>query len=146
MSKIKDNQKDYIDREVRERMKTALEQKHTSVSLEHELSNKNFHPMGIRDKNNRLLFHEELLRKLKDVNSCTWKDYGKRDRRTGYESIPFSQFQKGLKSSFKQTNIVTPDSKLDVIRVTDDYRMIGKYLNGVYHILAFDLDFSAYKH
>ena len=135
MSKIKDNQKDYIDREVRERMKTALEQKNTSVSLEHELSNKNFHPMGIRDKNNRLLFHEELLRKLKDVNSCTWKDYGKRDKRTGYESIPF-----------KQTNIVTPDSKLDVIRVTDDYRMIGKYLNGVYHILAFDLDFSAYKH
>ena len=130
MSKIKDNQKDYIDREVRERMKTALEQKNTSVSLEHELSNKNFHPMGIRDKNNRLLFHEELLRKLKDVNSCTWKDYAKR----------------GLKSSFKQTNIVTPDSKLDVIRVTDDYRMIGKYLNGVYHILAFDLDFSAYKH
>lgn len=56
------------------------------------------------------------------------------------------QFSKSMQASLKNTNIVSPDSKLDVIRVTGQYRIIGKYLAGVYYIIAYDTDFSAYKH
>ena len=51
-----------------------------------------------------------------------------------------------MQASLKHTNIVSPDSKLDVIRVANDYRVIGKYLAGVYYIIAYDIAFSAYNH
>lgn len=146
MSRIKDDQKDYINEQVEKRLSRAFAEKNISISLEHELSNGNFSPDGIKDKSDRLKFYEEFKKKMKDLNCKTWRDFGKESKKTGYESIPFKQFTKSMQTSLKNTNIVSPDSKLDVIRVTNQYRVIGKYLTGVYYIIAYDINFSAYKH
>lgn len=146
MSRIKDNQEDFINRQIEERLRQALSEKNISVSFEYELSNTNYNPNGIKDKNDRLKFYTELIEKLKIMSGKTWKDLGKESKRTGYESIPYKQFEKGIQVSFKNINIISPDSKLDVIRVTSEYRMIGKYLNGIYYIIGYDISFSAYGH
>lgn len=146
MSKIKDNQKDYINEQVEKRLNQAFAEKNISISLEHELSNSNFSPSGIRDKSDRLKFYEEFKKKMKDLSRKTWKDFGRESKKTGYETIPYKQFTKSMQTSLKNTNIVSPDSKLDVIRVTSQYRIIGKYLAGVYYIIAYDINFSAYNH
>ena len=146
MSRIKDNQEDFINKQIEERLKQTLLEKKVSISFEYELSNKNYNPDGIRDKNLRLKFYEEFKNKLKNITGKTWKDFGKENKKIGYESIPYKQFVKNIQASFKNINIISPDSKLDIIRVADDYRVIGKYLNGVYYIIAYDIDFSAYGH
>lgn len=146
MSRIKDNQEDYINKQIEERLRKSLSEKNISISFEYELSNANYNPDGIKDKNDKLIFYEEFRNKLKNVTSKTWKELGKENKKTGYESIPYKEFVKNIQTSFKNVNIISPDSKLDVIRVTNDYRVIGKYLNGVYYIIAYDIDFSAYNH
>lgn len=146
MSKLKDTQKDYINKQVEKRVSQVLAEKNTALSFEHELSNTNYSPDGIRDKNDRLNFYAEFRKKLKSISRKTWRDFGREPKTTGYETIPFKQFSKGMQASLRSTNVVSPDSKLDVIRVTGKYRMIGKYLAGVYYIIGYDIDFSAYKH
>lgn len=146
MSRIKDNQKDYIDKQVEERLRRAGEEKNISISFEHELSNSSYSPDGIRDKNDRLRFYEQLRIKMKNITGKTWRDFGKESKRIGYETLPFKQFTKNMQASLRHTNIVSPDSKLDVIRVANDYSVIGKYLAGVYYVIAYDISFSAYKH
>lgn len=140
MSKIKDNQKDYIDKQA------ECRQKNISISFEHELSNRSYSPDGIRDNGIRLEFYEDFRDKMKNLTCKTWKKLGEESKKTGYETIPFKQFEKNMQISLRNTNIVSPDSKLDIIRVTDQYRVIGKYLDGVYFIIAYDIKFSAYKH
>lgn len=146
MSRIKDNQNDYIDMQVEERLRSAREEKNISISFEHELTNNSFSPDGIRDKNDRLRFYEQFRIKMKNITGKTWRDFGKENKRMGYETLPFKQFTKSMQASLRHTNIVSPDSKLDVIRVANDYRVIGKYLAGVYYVIAYDISFSAYKH
>lgn len=146
MSRIKDDQKDFINQQVEERLKQTLAEKNISISFEHELSGHGFSPDAIGDKNDKLKFYEHFRAKLKDMSGKTWKDFGKENKKTGYETIPFKQFSRNLQPSLKNTNIVSPNSKLDIIRVTDRYRLIGKYLSGVYYILAYDINFSAYSH
>lgn len=146
MSRIKDNQEDYINKQIEERLRQTISEKNISISFEYELSNANYNPDGIKDKNDKLIFYEEFRNKLKNVTSKTWKELGKENKKTGYESIPYKEFVKSIQTSFKNVNIISPDSKLDVIRVTNDYRVIGKYSNGVYYIIAYDIDFSAYNH
>lgn len=146
MSRIKDTQEDYINKQVEKRVNQVLAEKNTAFSFEHELSNMNYSPDGIKDKNDRLNFYVEFRKKLRNISSKTWRDFGRERKSTGYETIPFKQFSKGMQVSLKSTNVVSPDSKLDVIRVTGKYRIIGKYLAGVYYIIAYDIDFSAYKH
>ena len=143
MSRAKDTQKDFIDKQVEERIRQTWAEKNVSISFEHELPNDHYSPDGIKDKNDRLLFYEHFREKMKYMTSKTWKDFGKENKRTGYETLPLKQFNKNMQSSL---NIVSPDSKLDIIRVTDRYRVIGKYLSGVYYILAYDISFSAYSH
>ena len=53
MSRIKDDQKDFIDKQVEERLRRANEEKHIAISFEHEISNNSYSPDGIRDKNER---------------------------------------------------------------------------------------------
>lgn len=146
MSRIKDNQEDFINNQVEKKVNETLAGRNIAVSFEHELSNTNYNPNGIKDKSDRLNFYEEFRKKIKNLNSKTWREFGRESKKTGYETIPFTQFAKSLQLSLRNTNIVSPDSKLDVIRVTNQYRVIGKYLAGVYYILAYDVDFSAYKH
>ncbi len=146
MSRIKDNQEDLINKQIEERMRQALLEKKVSVSFEYELSNTNYNPDGIKDSRRRLEFYEEFRSKLKNITGKTWKDFGQESKKTGYESIPYKNFVKNIQSSFKNINIISPDSKLDIIRVGNDYRVIGKYLKGVYYIIAYDVDFSAYDH
>lgn len=146
MSRIKDNQEDFINKQVEERLRRTLSDRNVSVSFEYELSNNNYNPVSVRDKSRRLKFYEEFWDKLKNITGKTWRDFGKENKKTGYESIPYRQFSKSIQNSFKNVNIISPDSKLDIIRVTNDYRLIGKYLNGVYYIIAYDINFSAYGH
>lgn len=146
MSRIKDNQEDYINKRKEEREKQKLLEKKISVSFEYEISNTNYNPDGIRDNRRRLKFYEDFKSKLKNITGKTWMDFGQESKKTGYESIPYKQFVKNIQSSFRNVNIISPDSKLDIFRVADDYRVIGKYLNGVYYIIAYDIDFSAYNH
>lgn len=146
MSRIKDNQEDFINKQIEERLRQTLLEKKVSVSFEYELSNANYNPDGIKDNRNRLKFYEEFRSKLKYITDKTWLDFGKESKKTGYESIPYKQFVNNIQASFKNINIISPDSKLDIIRVANDYRVIGKYLNGVYYIIAYDIDFSAYNH
>lgn len=146
MSRIKDNEDDFINKPIEERQRQKSSDKNVSVSFEYELSNANYNPDGIKDKKCRLNFYEEFRNKLKNITGKTWKELGKENKKTGYESIPYKQFEKNIQASFKNINIISPDSKLDIIRVANDYRVIGKYLNGVYYIIAYDIDFSAYGH
>ena len=151
MSRIKDDQKDFIDKQVEERLRRANEEKHIAISFEHEISNNSYignsySPDGIRDKNERLRFYEQFRSKMKNMTGKTWRNFGTEKKKTGYETLPFKQFTKSMQASLKHTNIVSPDSKLDVIRVANDYRVIGKYLAGVYYIIAYDIAFSAYNH
>ena len=146
MSRIKDTQEDYINKHIEKRLSEVLSEKNTALSFEHELPNTKYSPDGIKDKNDRLNFYVEFKKKLKKVCCKTWRDFGREPKTTGFETIPFKQFSKNMQASLKGTNIVSPDSKLDVIRVTAQYRVIGKYLAGVFYILAYDIDFSAYRH
>lgn len=82
---------------------------------------------------------------MKYVTCEAWKDFGKERKSRGYETIPFKQFKGSMRASLKNTKIVSPDSKLDIIRVIDNYRVIGKYLDGVFYIIAYNTDFSAYN-
>lgn len=146
MSKIKDNQEDFINKQIEERLKETLSEKKISVSFEYELSNTNYSVDGIKDKNSRLGFYGEFRKKLKFITSKTWRELGKENKYTGYESIPYKQFTKGMQTSLKNVGVISPDSKLDIIRITNSYRLIGKYLKGVYYVIAYDIDFSAYGH
>lgn len=75
------------------------------------------------------------------------KDYVNQQVETRlHETIPLKQLSKAMQTALKSTNIVSPDSKVDVIRVTSQYRVIGKYLLGVYYVMSYDIDFTAYKH
>lgn len=121
MSRIKDNQKDYINKQIEERLRHEREEKNISISFEHELSNNSYSPDGIRDKNDRLRFYEQFRNRMKNMTGKTWRDLGKENKKTGYETLPFRQFTKSMQASLKHTNIVSPDSKLEVIRVTNDY-------------------------
>lgn len=107
MSRIKDNQKDFIDKEIERRISPNLAYRNTSISFEYEISNDNYSPLGIKDKNERLLFYEELKKKLKTVNSTTWKDFGLIHKKIGYETIPYKQFSENIKRSLKMTNIIS---------------------------------------
>lgn len=71
-------------------------------------------------------FYEEFRNKMKYITCKAWKDFGKERKNRGYETIPFKQFKDSMRASLKNTKIVSPDSKLDIIRVTDNYRVIGK--------------------
>ena len=118
MSRIKDKQQDFINKQIEKRLSEVFAEKNISISFEYELSNSNYNPDSIKDKNDRLNFYEEFRKKMINLTSKTWKDFGKESKITGYETIPFKQFSKSMQASLKGTNIVSLDSKLDVIRVT----------------------------
>lgn len=146
MSRIKENQKDNINQQVETRLHETMAGRNIAVSFEHELSIGNQSSEDIKDKNERLDFYRNFRKKLKYMNCKTWKDFGNESKKTGYETIPLKQLSKAMQTALKNTNIVSPDSKVDVIRVTSQYRVIGKYLLGVYYVMAYDIDFTAYKH
>lgn len=65
---------------------------------------------------------------------------------TGCESLSFSFLAFSLQTSLLLTNYISRDSKVDIIRVTNNYRLIGKYKDGIFYIMAYDIDFSTYNH
>ena len=64
MSRAKDTQKDFIDKQVEERIRQTWAEKNVSISFEHELPNDHYSPDGIKDKNDRLLFYEHFREKM----------------------------------------------------------------------------------
>lgn len=73
ISRIKDNQEDYINKQVESRLGQVLAEKNISISFEHELANDNYTPDGIRDKNERLHFYEEFRKKVKNLSCISSK-------------------------------------------------------------------------
>jgi hypothetical protein len=145
--RFKDDAKDnIIHQEVKRLLNETYDNKNISISFQYQITNDHYLPEGIRDKTVRLSFYTELLKKIRDITSFSWLELGKRRKNTGYEGIPLKVFSRGLRNTIEDIDIISSDSKLEVMRLGNDFRMIGKYLQGIFYIIAFDIDFSAYDH
>lgn len=116
----------------------------------HVTENNNFGLKGFSGTDKKADAYEDLLYKLKDWSSINAYDARMRGKKLGLERIPYAQLSKPMQSICDNTNIVSKDSTVCVFQFYNHlYRLICKEdinHSNLMHIIAFDLDFSAYNH
>lgn len=116
------------------------------------LTNKKDYNFDFFDKNktNRLAAYDKLHEKMKELSKITMQQCKERMKISGSESIKYNEFNESFKSILDNTEIVSKDSSLAVIRFFQNkYRVIcktGIIDNNVLYVIGFDFDYSAYNH
>ena len=94
--------------------------------------------------------YEDLIRKFADWSTLNANEAKSRGKKLGLERIPYKQLSKAMKQICDGTQIVSKDSTVCVFQFHNhDYRLICKedmIHSNIMHVIAFDLDFSAYNH
>ena len=102
---------------------------------------------SLRDKEKA---YDELHSKLHELSGMSILEVKERSKERGAEYLPYSRFSPSFLSILNNTGIVTPDSKLKVIRICNqNYRLIckeGVQDSKVLYLLGIDFDYSAYDH
>ena len=96
-----------------------------------------------RDK---LPAYESLLDKLTQLSSTSMLELSGISKNTAFETLSYNQFNENLKNVFQRCEL-PPDSKLTVFRFCNQqYRIICSSDDNIFYIIAFDFNYSAYKH
>ncbi len=106
-----------------------------------------FHVLKTREQAEYAL---DFMDKLREWSKLTMLDLMMRDKRTGIESIPVKELSESLQNHMKECPIISEDSKIFVLRFNQQKaRMLCKpdlQHSFILHVLAFDLNFTAYNH
>lgn len=93
--------------------------------------------------------YKGLLKKINEISIVNMDALGLLPKEKGFETIPFRQFSNSVQNILSNTGIITNESKLTIFRFCNSYRTICKQdskAQNIFHIIAFDFDFSAYDH
>lgn len=148
MSKLKYNPKNKI-KEVSNNSSGCTQSKDDILFEFSCITNNNSYSTKALKKDNKAI--KEFIDLIETVSESTWVELQRRGKRRkgGFEAMYKGDFNYDV--SKRLPIELSDDDKLHVFRFgsSDSYRMIGYKSRGcprVIHVLAFDLDFSLYKH
>lgn len=102
-----------------------------------------------KTKNNNKKVIQSLFAKFEELSNLTWKELQNRPKKSGYETIPISQFKINL-DSIKRDLELADDSKIIVFRFNEqNSRLLGvksSKCKSILYIIGYDWDYSAYRH
>lgn len=88
--------------------------------------------------------------KLYELSRMTKLELIEKPKERGAEYLPYSRFYPSFSTILDKTGIVSPDSKLVIIRICNqDYRLIckdGIQDSKVLYLIGIDFDYTAYDH
>lgn len=141
-------------KEKNKQQKTVVSQKpspeHIIFSLKHLSRNNTYGMPAIDNKANNEAVYKSLFEKMYEASAYHLAGLRMLGKIRGSEPIPLKQFSDSVQNILTSVPIIDKESKMDVMRFgSQNYRLICKsdpVHNNILHIIAFDLDFSAYDH
>lgn len=123
---------------------------HMCFGFSHVTSNRHYGIKQFSKTADEADTYESLFIKLADLSSIDVNEAKQRGKKLGLERIPYKQLSQPMRQICDASNLVSKDSNVCVFQFCNhNYRIICKediIHSNVMHVLAFDLDFSAYKH
>lgn len=116
-----------------------------SFSFRYLTQSRKYNLYGLEPGRAREEIYDALTRKLGEISSRSWLDWGQLRREKGFETIPYGQ----IRFQANDASLLSSDSKIIVFRFnSDNMRILGykKSPCAVFYIIGFDFDFSAYDH
>lgn len=99
-----------------------------------------------KNKSDNLQAYRDLLDKFYELSQFSMLKLMQLDKKQGFELIDICKLKAKLQKHC-EAHQITKDSKVAIFRFSSqDYRMICQMDDNVFHVLAFDFDFSAYDH
>ena len=117
------------------------------LSFQHSIKTKRYtidEKLNEKGKCNEIV--KDLFKKFQDISNSTWQELQNKPKKSGYETIPISNFKISL-DIIKESLNLSDDSKIIVFRFhRQDYRILGVQKNNILYIIGYDWDFSSYNH
>lgn len=99
-----------------------------------------------KNKSVNLKAYQDLLNKLQVLCRLNMHELMQQNKKVGYELLNVCELTDKMQNHCELQQI-TKESKVTIFRFSNQkYRMICHMNDNVFHVLAFDFDFSAYNH